>query len=74
MAKAIRPLAPQETEKVLSMLSNLGFHQSKITDKQIEFSGDNLPTIICTIREQKKSLLSAVLFVLTLSLTSKEII
>lgn len=45
MAKAIRPLAPQETEKVLSMLSNLGFHQSKITDKQIEFSGDNLPTI-----------------------------
>lgn len=43
MAKAIRPLAPQETEKVLSMLSNLGFHQSKITDKQIEFSGDNLP-------------------------------
>ena len=70
MAKAIRPLAPQETEKVLSMLSNLGFHQSKITDKQIEFSGDNLPTIYL----QKKSLLSAVLFVLTLSLTSKEII
>ena len=45
MAKAIRPLAAQEAQEVLSMLSNLGFHQSKITDKQIEFSGDNLPTI-----------------------------
>lgn len=68
MAKAIRPLAAQEAQEVLSMLSNLGFHQSKITDKQIEFSGDNLPTI----REQRKNLLSAVLFVSTLPLTSEE--
>lgn len=44
MAKTIRPLKTDEAAQVLSMISKLGFHQSKITDKQIEFSGDNLPT------------------------------
>ena len=45
MAKAIRPLGAEESAQILSVLSDLGFHQSNTTKKQLEFSGSNLPTI-----------------------------
>ena len=45
MAKAIRPLGAEASAQILSVLSDLGFHQSNTTKKQLEFSGSNLPTI-----------------------------
>ena len=45
MAKAIRPLGAEESAQILSVLSDLGFHQSNTTKKQLEFSGSNLPNL-----------------------------
>lgn len=72
MAKAIRPLAAQEAQEVLSMLSNLAFTNQKLLISKLSFLATICRPFICTIREQRKNLLSAVLFVSTLTLTSEE--